>query len=188
MNYFFFHYSFVNDGIEVMGFSFSLFFNQNFSVQKYYFSTFHYYIVYCVTKVMGMNFNFNTNFSVSNYYFSIYYIKGINSTDCCSTKVVFIYSIIVVIVVIFIIIIIIIIIVIVIVIFVIIVIVIFVTIVIVIFFTIVIVIFVTIPVIRVIIIICWGLSVNSTLLRYYLFSVFLYCVYLYLNIKRLCTL
>ena len=140
-----------------------------------------------------MNFNFNTNFSVSNYYFSIYYIKGINTTDCCFTKVVFIYSIIVVIVVIFIIIVIIIIIVIVIVIFVIIVIIIFITIVIVIFVTIVIVIFVTIatPVVLVIIIICWCLSVDSTLLRYYqqsLFSVFLYCVYLYPNIKRLCTL
>ena len=147
---------------------------------------------------MGMNFNFNTNFSVLNYYyFSIYFIKGINSTDCCSTKVVFIYSIIIVIVVIFIIIIIIIIIVIIIVIFVIVVIVIFITIVIVIFVSIVIVTIAT-PVIRVIIIIiiiiiiiCWGLSVDSTLLRYYqqsLSFVFLYCVYLYLNIKRLCTL
>ena len=142
---------------------------------------------------MGMNFNFNTNFSVLNYYyFSIYYIKGINFTDCCSTKVVFIYSIIIVIVVIFIIIIIIIIIVIIIVIFVIVVIVIFITIVIVIFVSIVIVTIAT-PVIRVIIIIiiCWGLSVDSTLLRYYqqsLSFVFLYCVYLYLNIKRLCTL
>ena len=140
-----------------------------------------------------MNFNFNTNFSVLNYYyFSIYFIKGINSTDCCSTKVVFIYSIIIVIVVIFIIIIIIIIIVIIIVIFVIVVIVIFITIVIVIFVSIVIVTIAT-PVIRVIIIIiiCWGLSVDSTLLRYYqqsLSFVFLYCVYLYLNIKRLCTL
>ena len=131
-----------------------------------------------------MNFNFNTNFSVLNYYyFSIYFIKGINSTDCCSTKVVFIYSIIIVIIVIFIIIIIIIIVII---------IVIFITIVIVIFVSIVIVTIAT-PVIRVIIIIiiCWGLSVDSTLLRYYqqsLSFVFLYCVYLYLNIKRLCTL
>ena len=70
MNYSFFHYFIVNDGIKGQELSFN--FNKSFGV-------------------------WNQNVSVQNYYFSIYYIiKGINSIGCYPVKAIFIVIVIII--------------------------------------------------------------------------------------------